>query len=119
MVEVTTEATQGLISESILYILIMNTEFEWDPRKAALNKTKHGIAFDQAITAFDDLDAIELYDAAHSQNEERYRLIGLSDIGILLVVYTVRHAEHVHRIISARKATRYERKDYDDQQGKN
>src|SRR5438874_1440111 len=97
----------------------MNTQFEWDPQKAALNKVKHGITFEQAITAFDDLDAIEFYDAAHSENEERYRLIGQSDIGILIVVYTVRQAGHVHRIISARKAARQERRDYYEQEGKN
>lgn len=88
--------------------------FEWDPQKAQLNLKKHGVAFDVALTAFDDPAAIVKSDPKHSVNELRSALIGLSDEGILFVVFTIRGADGIFRIISARKANRKERKLYEE-----
>ena len=87
--------------------------FDWDERKAAANQAKHGISFAEAITAFDDPFALVAPDAAHSTpQEERRWLIGGSDSGVLVVVFTIRHPGNVHRIISARPANRKERQRY-------
>ena len=87
--------------------------FEWDERKAAANLAKHGIAFVEAITAFDDPFTLVAPDATHStSHEERRWLIGESDVGVLVVVFTIRHPGNVHRIISARPANRKERQRY-------
>lgn len=86
--------------------------FEWDPEKAAENAAKHGVSFDQAIKAFDDPDALFLSDPAHSEGEVREILIGTADdAGIVLVVFTERRGDAI-RIISAREATRKERRRY-------
>ena len=87
-------------------------KFEWDPEKAAENAAKHGISFDQAIKAFDDPDAVFIEDLEHSEGEIREKLLGLADeAGIVLVVFTERHGD-VYRIISAREATRKEKRFY-------
>ena len=87
--------------------------FEWDEQKAAANRAKHGVDFGVAITAFDDPFALIAPDAAHSTpQEERRWLIGASDAGVLVVVFTIRHLGNVHRIISARPANRKERQRY-------
>jgi len=80
--------------------------FDWDARKAKSNKAKHGVSFELAVTAFDDPMRLILSNADTSE-EYRERLLGLSDKGILLVVFTERHHNwhSVTRIISARKAT--------------
>jgi uncharacterized DUF497 family protein len=89
--------------------------FEWDERKAAVNRAKHGIAFAEALTAFDDPFALVAPDAAHSiPQEERRWLIGEPDSGVLVVVLTIRHPGNVHRITSARPANRKERERYAD-----
>ena len=68
--------------------------FAWDERKAAANRRKHGIAFDEAITAFDDPNSLRAPDPAHSTPmEERSWLIGESDVGVLVVVFTVANPE--------------------------
>lgn len=86
--------------------------FDWDPEKAAENAAKHGIAFDQAIKAFDDPDALFIGDPAHSDGEIREKLIGAcDDTGIVLVVFTERQGA-VIRIISAREATKKEKTFY-------
>jgi len=86
--------------------------FDWDVEKAAGNAAKHGISFDQAITAFDDPDALFIGDPDHSHEEIREKLIGVADdIGVVLVVFTKR-AGNIIRIISARKATRKEKRFY-------
>jgi len=88
-------------------------QFDWDERKEAANRAKHGISFAEAITAFDDPFALIAPDAAHSTpHEERRWLIGESDWGVLVVVFTVRQAGNVHRVISARLANRKERQRY-------
>lgn len=87
--------------------------FEWDERKAASNKAKHGVSFELAVTAFDDPMRLVLANNSDS-DEYRERLLGMSDKGILLVVFTEQHhSQHtVTRIISARKATRKEQAIY-------
>jgi uncharacterized DUF497 family protein len=83
--------------------------FEWDPEKEAANRVKHGIGFDEARELLEsDADYLEIYDAAHSVDEERFIAIGPVSTGIVLVVWTERLEDTV-RIISARWATARER----------
>jgi uncharacterized protein len=91
--------------------------FEWDSRKAKSNQRKHKVSFDEACTVFDDVRATIFSDADHSNGEEREIIVGYSMLDrILLVSFTERSMEHV-RIISARKATRREQKDYEENIG--
>ena len=85
--------------------------FEWDDKKAAINLQKHGVSFETAILVFQDEDRIELYDSAHSADEDRYNTIGLVE-DVLFVVFTER--KNRVRIISARPANRKERSMYYD-----
>jgi len=87
--------------------------FEWDPRKGAANRRKHGVTFDEAESVFFD-DAARLYDDPdHSAEEERYLLLGLSvELRVLVVAHCVRERGEVVRIISARRATRAETEVY-------
>jgi uncharacterized DUF497 family protein len=90
-----------------------DARFEWDQQKSALNRSKHGISFDEAASAFDDELALLMPDLSHSIGESRLTLIGASDRGRLLVVAHCERAEgSVIRIISARPANRMERHDY-------
>lgn len=87
-------------------------DFEWNPDKAARNLSKHGVAFAEAATVFGDPLAVTFYDPDHSRDEDRYLTFGYSTRGRLLVVsHTDR--QHRHRLISARTATRRERKIYE------
>jgi uncharacterized DUF497 family protein len=94
----------------------MELNFEWDEAKAKQNIEKHpGISFDEAKTVFNDEYSITIDDPDHSINEHRYIDIGYSAKGrILVVVYTERNGNI--RIISARKATLSERKQYEEYQ---
>ena len=89
-------------------------EFEWDDEKERINITKHGIDFTTAARVFNDTNRLELYDDYHSDDEDRYITIGIiNEVAYLvMVVYTDR--EDVIRIISARKATKQERRRYYD-----
>ena len=88
-------------------------EFEWDEDKAASNFRKHGVLFDEAATVFENHLAFIFDDLAHSQEEEREIIIGHSAKDrLLLVCFTERAG--VIRLISARKATKQERKDYEE-----
>jgi|SRR5579884_33788 uncharacterized DUF497 family protein len=88
--------------------------FEWDPRKDAENQRKHGIAFEEARTIFADEYALLLGDPDHSGEEDRFILLGLSArFRVLVVVHTYRADDDIIRIISARKATKLERQQYD------
>ena len=89
--------------------------FEWDPAKARSNLRKHGISFDEAETAFSDEYALVLPDPDHSSTtEERLVLIGLSAaLRVLVVVHCELENGNVIRLISARRATRSERAQYD------
>lgn len=87
--------------------------FEWDSKKAASNLAKHAISFEQARRAFDDPFALLAPDETHSTLWEiREWLIGESELGILVVVFTRREKGEVIRLISARKANNRERKIY-------
>lgn len=88
--------------------------FEWDDTKATKNAKKHGVTFKQAITAFDDPFALVTLDVKHSTFEKREWLIGESDVGVLVVVFTVRQPGNIYRVITARKAKRKERKRYEE-----
>lgn len=88
-------------------------EFEWNPGKAKLNLEKHGISFQEATTVFNDPLSVTFPDPDHSIGENRYVIIGVSRFGQLLVVSHTDRGEKV-RIISARKATRQERRFYEE-----
>lgn len=87
-------------------------EFDWNPDKAALNFEKHGISFQEAATVFNDPLSMTFPDPDHSIGESRYVMIGLSRFGQLLVIAHTDREEKV-RIISARKATRQEKRFYE------
>lgn len=87
--------------------------FEWDNSKAELNLKKHGISFEEAKTIFDDDNARLILDPDHSNQEERFILLGMSyTLKVLTVVHCYRNNEGVIRIISARKSTKNEAKHY-------
>jgi uncharacterized DUF497 family protein len=86
--------------------------FEWDPKKAKINLSKHGISFDEASTAFKDTRSITISDPLHSSDEDRFVLIGQSEKNRLLVVVHTDRGERI-RIISSRKATKKERQSYE------
>ncbi len=86
-----------------------NITFEFDANKASINKRKHGISFDEAKTVFFDENALVIQDQAHSDDEERFVILGLSSTARMLVVcHCYRNQDRVIRIISARKATKKE-----------
>ena len=90
-------------------------KFEWDPRKATSNEKKHRISFEGAITAFDDPYALIERDDDHSTSTEiREALIGEAEPGVLVVIFTIREVGAVYRIISARRASKKERKLYEE-----
>lgn len=86
--------------------------FEWDNQKALSNIEKYGISFEEAQSVFYDEYAIQFFDDEHSEDEDRFILIGMSNIGHLLLVCHCERGDDVIRIISARKATRTESKYY-------
>jgi hypothetical protein len=87
--------------------------FEWDSQKAASNEKKHGISFEEAQSVFFDEQALLLEDPQPRQEEERFILLGLSaSLRLLVVVHALRERD-VIRIISARKATREETREYE------
>ena len=88
-------------------------KFEWDDQKAASNIQKHGISFDEAVTVFADEKALTFADTDHFETEDRSRTYGISNKGRLLVVVHTERRNNV-RIISARKATRYEKSIYNE-----
>jgi len=87
--------------------------FEWDNRKAAANLRKHGVSFEEARSIFFDEQARLIDDPDHSEEEDRFVLLGLSGaLRLLLVCHCYRSEGEVIRIISARRATRTEAKFY-------
>jgi uncharacterized protein len=94
-------------------------EFTWDPVKAAANLAKHGVAFAQGATVFADALALTVFDSEHSEFEERWFTLGMASDGKLLAVshtYTATGPASARvRIISARAATRNERRQYEDE----
>ena len=91
----------------------MSIKFDWDPRKAQRNLRKHGIDFDEASTVFADTLSITIPDPDHSEDEERWVTMGLSNRQRLLVVVHTEEEETI-RIISARTADRLERRKYEE-----
>ena len=90
-------------------------KFEWDDKKNDINKEKHGISFIEASTVFYDDNALLINDEVHSNIEERFILLGISTLANMLVVcHCYRNSEEVIRIISARKATKKETRQYDE-----
>jgi len=88
-------------------------QFEWDDRKAAANQKKHGVSFEEARTVFLDEQARLIDDPDHSEDEERFVMLGLSSaLRLLLVCHCYRSDDGTIRIISARKATARESKSY-------
>lgn len=88
-------------------------KFEWDENKNRINQQKHRISFEEAKTVFYDVDAIVIDDPEHSKGEDRFIILGLSQKANLLVVcHCYRASDTVIRIISARKATSTETKQY-------
>ena len=90
-----------------------NLRFDWDQRKNLSNQAKHGVSFEEARTAFYDEYARVLADPDHSEEEDRFILLGLSiALRLLIVCHCYRESDEVIRIISARKATRREQNEY-------
>lgn len=90
--------------------------FEWDETKNDTNKQKHGVSFEEAQSVFYDSEALLIHDPEHSQDEDRFIILGFSDRARLLIVcHCYRESESVIRIISARKATKNESKQYSEQ----
>ncbi len=92
-------------------------DFEWDAQKAKQNLRKHGVSFERAATVFLDPNAPSIFDPEHSTGEDRWITLGMDRQGMMLVVsHTFREVEETTasvRIISSRKATRAERKQYE------
>jgi hypothetical protein len=88
--------------------------FEWDPAKAESNLRKHDVSFDEAVTVFKDPLAYIFDDEAHSEEEHREIIIGMSALRRMLLVCFVERLEDIVRIFSARPATRQEIKDYEE-----
>jgi uncharacterized DUF497 family protein len=86
--------------------------FEWDPEKARANLAKHEISFEEAMQAFLDPLSVTILDPDHSEGEDRFVLLGQSAAGRLLVVVHTDRGEAI-RLISARRATRRERRAYE------
>ena len=87
--------------------------FSWDHRKSAANKQKHGVSFEEAKTVFYDEHALRYYDPDHSEDEDRFIMLGLGiSLRTLVVHHSYRQDDSVIRIISARKATASEEEAY-------
>jgi len=87
--------------------------FEWDPRKAAANLRKHGVTFEEAASAFGDPLSLTIADPGSQRGERRFVLLGLSEADRLLVVVQVERGDTL-RVVSARPATRAERRSYEE-----
>lgn len=92
--------------------------FSWDPKKARSNESKHGVSFEEAQSVFSDENGLLLDDAEHSEDEPRFLLMGLSSFLRILVVSHTLPDEYTIRIISAREATRTEKRQYGERLGK-
>lgn len=94
----------------------MNYNFEWDPKKAKTNLSKHKVSFESAASVFKDQNSISVFDESHSEYEDRWATIGLDmETGTLVVIHTyisISKNDYNIRIISARKATKHEEKIY-------
>jgi len=92
---------------------VKGLRIEWDPPKAAANRRKHGVTFEEARSVFIDDDALLIADPEHSAAEDRFVLLGMSArLRVLVVIHAYREREDVVRLISARKADRNEQLAY-------
>ena len=88
-------------------------QFEWDENKNQINQRKHGVSFSEANTVFYDEEALVIDDPEHSEQEDRFIILGLSNkANLLIVCHCYRESDTVIRLISARKATKTESKYY-------
>jgi uncharacterized protein len=88
-------------------------ELEWDPAKARVNVRKHGVTFEEAATVFGDPLSVTIGDPLHSTDEQRFIIVGRSRPGRIIVVVHVDRGHRI-RIISARPATRREKRKYEE-----
>ena len=94
-------------------VFYKDSSFDWDENKNIANIQKHGVSFYEAMTVFDDDNALYKSDISHSQDEDRFIILGLSsETRLLVVCHCYRESETVIRIISARKATNSEHEQY-------
>lgn len=92
---------------------MIGLRFEWDKRKEKANIKKYGISFEEARTVFYDENAIQFFDPDHSDDEDRFILLGISfKLRLLVVCHCFRESDSVIRIISARKADSNEENEY-------
>jgi uncharacterized DUF497 family protein len=96
--------------------LAVSLLFEWDKDKARRNLSKHGVSFEEASTVFSDVGELTIHDPLHSSEEDRFVSLGESVKRRFLVVVFTERGDRI-RIISARKATRGERKKYEEGKG--
>ena len=84
-------------------------KFEWDENKNLINQKKHGVSFEEAKSVFFDDNAIEFYDNPHSNDEDRFLMLGFSNqLRLLIVCHCFKESDSTIRIFSARKATKDE-----------
>ena len=97
-----------------MYIVPMrDVRFIWDEKKNRANQRKHGVSFEEARTAFYDENATVYFDPDHSEDEDRFILLGMSfKLRVLVVCHCYRQSDSVIRMISARKADQREEADY-------
>ena len=97
-----------------MYVVRMNDiRFEWDERKNRENRRRHKVSFEEAQSVFLDENALRFFDPDHSQDEDRFLMLGMSfTLRVLVVCHCYREDDSVIRIISARKADKSEQSDY-------
>ena len=104
------QAKSLVITKMEVYCL----KFEWDESKNIINIQKHSVSFEEAMTVFKDNKAILLYEEGNSETEDRFNIIGMSQLSKLLIVcHCYRESDTTIRIISARKTTKEEAKFYE------
>ena len=94
-------------------VYMKDIQFEWDERKNRENKRKHKVSFEEAQSVFLDENALRFFDPDHSEDEDRFLMLGMSfTLRVLVVCHCYREDDSVIRIISARKADKREQSDY-------
>ena len=93
----------------------MTIQFEWDEKKNKLNRIKHGIWFEEVQSVFNDTFSRVFLDQSHSEEEDRFVIVGMnSSEKLLVVIHCYRESNSIIRLISARKATKKEVKFYEE-----
>lgn len=88
-------------------------QFEWDSTKNEINESKHGMSFEEAIEVFADPNAVEVYDEDHSEEEDRYKVIGMLQNRVIVISLIFTERGETIRVISARKADKDEKDIYE------